>query len=221
MVKSAAHKHAHSLEETGWLMRDETTGLYSLGSKAWLVGQRATRIQDIARTAEPAMRNARDETGLAVVLSLFNGKTLSVVSALHGTHAIEIGVRRGSELSPHASAQGQIVLAFNETLRDQVLADPIEALTPRTITDPAKLRDRLSTIVEDGYVCAPEEVLLGVNALAAPIWDHSNRLIATVALIGSIQHLTASPKPEHLDTILHLANLISRSQGGDFLPRKK
>ncbi|WP_168184233.1 IclR family transcriptional regulator [Thioclava sp. F42-5] len=214
IVKSAAHKHLNTLEETGWIARDSGTGRYYLGPKAWIVGQRATAIRDLAETARERMRAKRNETGLAVVLSSVNKRRLSVIAALHGTHAIEIGVRQGSELTLHASAQGQVALAFGGAeVAEDLLAGELEPLTPKTITDPDLLRARLAEVRASGFACAPEETLLGVNVVAAPVFDHNGALIATVALIGSIQHLTNPPEQAHIDAILELAQSISVTCG--------
>lgn len=214
IVKSAAHKHLNTLEETGWIMRDAGTGHYHLGPKAWIVGQHAIAIRDLAEIARERMRVKRNETGLAVVLSLVKKSGLSVIFALHGTHAIEIGVRQGSELALHASAQGQIVLAFGSSaLAEEVLSGELPALTPKTLTLPEQLNARIAEIRAAGYACAPEETLLGVNVVAAPIFDHNGSLIATVALVGSIQHLTSPPASAHVDTILELAHSISQTYG--------
>jgi DNA-binding IclR family transcriptional regulator len=214
IVKSAAHKHLNTLEETGWIMRDAGSGRYHLGSKAWVVGQRATATHNLAEPSRERMRALRDKTGLAVVLSSVNKSGLSVISALHGTHAIEIGVRLGSELILHASAQGQIALAFGSaTLVKEVLAAKLPALTPKTLTDPEQLTARITEVRASGYACAPEETLLGVNVAAAPVFDHNGTLIATVALVGSIQHLTSPPEKAHVDAILELARSISVTCG--------
>ena len=214
IVKSAAHKHLYTLEESGWIIRDQMNGRYSLGPKAWLVGQRATLINDLAKAAEAEMRAARNDTGLAVVLSSVNKTSLNVIAAYHGTHDIEIGVRQGSRLELHASAQGQVMLAFSpSSLTEKTCSTDLPALTPKTITDPHVLRVRIEDTRKKGYAVAPEETLLGVNVIAAPIFDHTNQLIATIALVGSIQHLTQTPDEGHVQTIRTLANSISQTRG--------
>lgn len=210
MVKSAAHKHLFTLEEAGWVTRDRATGRYQLGPKAWLVGQSATHVADLAATALPLMRAVRQKTGIAVVLSAMDGRSLSVIAALPGTHPIEIGVRRGSRLPMHASAQGQVALAFGAPeLMERVCARDLEALTPRTIVEAGALRERVAETKRRGYGAASEETLLGVNVLAAPVFGRDGRLAATVALVGSIQHLKKEPDPAHTAAIVQLARDIS------------
>ena len=214
MVKSAAHKHLFTLEEASWVSRDGSTGRYRLGPVAWLVGQSAAQFASLTASAAPAMNAARDETGLSVVLSAVNGRLLNVVETLPGTHPIEIGVRRGSQLDLHASAQGQVVLAFSaEDHLERVCSQELVALTPNTITDQNALRSRIEQTVERGYSLAPEETMLGLNGIAAPIFDRTERLIATVALIGSVQHLAPEPDGSHVEAVLTLSREISHAQG--------
>ncbi|WP_163849236.1 IclR family transcriptional regulator [Pseudooceanicola aestuarii] len=214
IVKSAAHKHLHTLEESGWLIRDHRSHRYGIGPKAWLIGQRATWIDDLTQAADSRMRETRNQTGLAVVLSSVNKRSVTVIAALHGTHEIEIGVRQGSRLEVHASAQGQVMLAFGDPkLAEDVCAEPMQALTPRTLTDPGALRRRITEVRQQGYAVAPQETLLGVNVIAAPVFGHDDRLIATVAMIGSIQHLAETPDPALVTAILELARSISQTRG--------
>lgn len=214
IVKSAVHKHLHTLGNRNYVVRNPVTSTYTIGPTLWLIGNQAADIEDLAKVAEAHMLAVRNATGLAVVLSSVTGAVLSVISEFHGTHAIEIGVRRGSKLSLHASAQGHVALAFGPAnIFEQVCSGPLAALTPKTIVSPDLLGAQISICREHGYAVAPEQTLLGVNALAAPIFGQRDELIGTVALIGSIQHLPAVLPEEHVATIRKLASDIERYRG--------
>lgn len=213
-TKSAVFRHLQTLMERGYLTQDADTNRFRLGPKAFLIGHLAPPAWDFARILERPMRDLRDATGLAVVLSTPSARGALVVATFPGTHAIEIGVRPGSELALHASAQGKIFLAFGPpSLTDQALAAPLQAFTDRTITEAAALREELSRIRLQGHALAPEEALLGINALAAPLRDHRDALVGAVALVGSIQHLAPRPAPELIDAIRRLAAEGSRLLG--------
>lgn len=213
-TKSAVFRHLQTLVERGYLTQDADTNRFRLGPKAFLIGHLAPPVWDIARVLERPMRDLRDATGLAVVLSTPSPRGALVVATFPGTHAIEIGVRPGSELALHASAQGKIFLAFGpQSLTDPVLAAPLQAFTDRTITEAAALLEELARVRMQGHALAPEEALLGINALAAPLRDHRDALVGAVALVGSIQHLAPQPAPELIDAITRLAEEGSRLLG--------
>lgn len=219
-TKSAIFRHLQTLVDRAYLIQDADTNRYRLGPRAFLLGHLAPRSWDLAQTLEGPMRELRDAIGSAVVLSTPSPQGALVVSTLPGTHPIEIGVRAGSELPLHASAQGKVFLAFgSKAASDRVLQGPLAALTERTLTHPDDLAAELGRIRDQGFATAPEETLLGCNALAVPIHDHQDRLVASIALVGSIQHITAIPAPHLIASIRLLAEKASRLLGQGLGPR--
>lgn len=219
IAKGAVFKHLHTLTERGYLVQDPMSTRYKLGPKAWLISKLAPSLNDIAALAAPLMREARARTGLAVVLSTPTPKSAFVLATFPGNKSIEIGVRPGSELELHASAQGKIFLAYGpKSMTDNMAKRNLPALTKRTITSFNALLDQIGEVRRKGYAAAPEESLLGVNAIAAPIYDYQENLIGSVGLVGSIQHLPKEDNPETVQTILDLAASISKILGNGMIP---
>lgn len=209
IAKSAVHKHLRTLIDHGMIVQDPVTSLYRLGPKIWLMGQKAPDGQALSEIAQPLMQAVRDELGLAVVLSVPTPKSVFVLSTLRSNQPIDIGVQPGSELQLHSSAQGKVFLAFGPAELWEQLEGPLEALTPKTTTDVDKLTEEVQRIREIGFSVAPEESLLGINALAAPVFGPNKTLVGSIGLIGSIQHLSAEPTPHQLDVLMKLTGAIS------------
>jgi DNA-binding IclR family transcriptional regulator len=131
-----------------------------------------------------------------------------------GTAAIEIGVRSGSELPFHSSAQGKVLLAFAPRPQQQrILAKPLTSSTPHTVIDPEPLEDELVRIAQLGFATAPEQAMLGINAVAAPIFDEQDSCAGSLALVGSIQFLPAEPDANSISALKAAAGKISRMLG--------
>nr|WP_255453663.1 IclR family transcriptional regulator [Paracoccus sp. S-4012] len=209
-AKGAVHKHLRTLGDHGMVAQDPVTSLYSLGPKIWLMAQKAPPGRTLAELALPLMRVTRDELGLAVVLSVPTARSAYVLATLSSNQPIEIGVRPGGELSLHSSAQGKVFLAFGDPSLPESLAPPLERFTPKTQTDVGSVRAELEQIRRQGYATAPEESLLGINALAAPIFDSRGQIAGAIGLIGSVQHLGSQPSDTQLDGLLRLTAAISR-----------
>ena len=64
-----------------------------------------------------------------------------------------------------------------------------------------------------GYAAAPEEAMLGINAVAAPIFDDKDACIAALAVVGSIQFLPAKPDAAAISALKAAAQRISRKLG--------
>ena len=213
LTKGSVHRHLLTLVERGYLTQNPTTSRYALGSKSRLLA-RLSPEADLTRTAEGPMRELRDRCGHSVVLSSMSPRGALVMLTIAGTSAIEIGVRPGSELAYHASAQGKVMLAFApQPMQQRVLATARPRLTPHTKTDAAALASEMAQVVRNGYGVAPEEALLGINAVAAPIFDATDACVASVALVGSIQFLPANPPASLVKNLKACAHEISRQLG--------
>jgi DNA-binding IclR family transcriptional regulator len=55
--------------------------------------------------------------------------------------------------------------------------------------------------------------MLGLNAVAAPIFDSHDACVAALALVGSIQFLPEKPKPSDVDALIKASRQVSRKLG--------
>jgi DNA-binding IclR family transcriptional regulator len=213
MTKGSVHRHLRTLVERGYLAQNMATSRYSIGPRSRLLARHAPDV-DLFDLAEGPMRQLRDALGQPVVLSEMTPRGALVLNNLSGTAPIEIGVRPGSELSFHASAQGKVMLAFAPPpFRARVLARPLQRFTDKTIVSARKIEQELLEVVRLGYASAPEEAMLGLNAVAAPIFDAKDACIASVAIVASIQFLPEKPRPADIAHLLEAARQISRKLG--------
>ncbi len=217
LTKGAVFRHLHGLVERGYLTQNPTTSHYRLGVKAYLIGRLAPRADDLAGSAEGPMRKLSEQSGITTVLTTPTTRGCLVLNTVLASRTIEIGVRPGSELSFHTSAQGKIMLAFGPApLLARTLKGKLAPLTPHTIIDPAKLRAEIAKVQTQGYAIAPEEALLGINALAAPVFNMRDELVAAAALVGSIQYIPRNPERSMIEAVKQMAQNISRNLGHGF-----
>jgi IclR family KDG regulon transcriptional repressor len=213
LTKGSVHRHLLTLVECGYLVQNPLTTRYRLGPKSRLLARLAPDV-DLVQLAESPMHELRDRLGHSVVLSATTPRGALVLSTVPGTSAIEIGVRPGSELSFHASAQGKILLAFSpRPQQERVLSRPLQSFTSHTLVDRSLLEEELLRAVRLGFAAAPEEAMLGINAVAAPIFDERDSCVGSVALVGSIQFLPAEPDPDSISALKAAAERISQTLG--------
>jgi IclR family transcriptional regulator, KDG regulon repressor len=207
------HRHLLTLVERGYLVQNLVTTRYAIGPKSRLLARLAPDT-DLVQIAEGPMRELRDALGHSVVLSAMTPRGALVLNTVQGTSAIEIGVRPGSELSFHASAQGKILLAFSpRPQQERVLSRPLENFTLHTITDPQRIEEEIVHVARIGFAVAPEEAMLGINAASAPVFDEKDACIGALALVGSIQFLPAKPDAATVSALKATAQQISRKLG--------
>mgnify|MGYP003289580059 CR=1 FL=1 len=91
----------------------------------------------------------------------------------------------GTRTPVHCTSNGKVLLAhMPEPERQQLLARPLEAVTARTVTDPARLRRQLEEVRARGYATIQDELEEGLNAVAAPVRRLSGEVIAALSISG-------------------------------------
>ena len=218
LTKGSVHRHLLTLVERGYLVQNPVTSRYSRGPRSRLLAHTAPEA-DLIQLAAGPMRELRDLLGHSVVLSESSPRGALVLSMVGGTAAIEIGVRPGSELPFHSSAQGKVLLAFAPpAMRERVLARALPSSTSRTVTDRKSLEEELARVAQQGFATAPEQAMLGINAVAAPIFDGKDACAGALALVGSIQFLPADIDAKSIAALKAAATQISRCWPGRLSP---
>jgi DNA-binding IclR family transcriptional regulator len=76
----------------------------------------------------------------------------------------------GLTVPMHVGPSGLCVMAqWPDEEVDRYLSRPLESYTSNTMVDPARIRDRLASIRDDGHCWVHEEFAEGINSVAAPV----------------------------------------------------
>lgn len=214
LTKATVFRHLQTLVERNYLAQDSRTSRYRLGVQCHLLSQLATNRVDLRSASEDAAIWLRDQTGLSVAVSTLRARSVIVLSMLAAKTPFQIGVRPGSELALHSSAQGRIALAFGKSgLIAFARKQQWEQTTAHTPTDWAMLEPRIAQARAQGWADAPEELALGLNAVAAPIFDDRDDCIGTIAVVGLIQNLPRDIAPAIAQAVMTAAERVSSHLG--------
>jgi DNA-binding IclR family transcriptional regulator len=212
--KATAYRHLQALVLNGFVHQEPTTLRYTAGIKLFILGERLRERFDVLTVARADLARLRDDTGQPATLSaLIEGKVV-VLDVLQGDAIVNFGTQPGTVLDLHASAHGKVALAFAPPeLLERVLSRDRKAWTPHTICAPAALERAVAQVRARGWATAPNQVLHGVNGLAAPVFNHAGQYVGAVAIAGSIQYIPASPSPDQIKAVTQSAARISRKLG--------
>jgi DNA-binding IclR family transcriptional regulator len=214
--KARVYRHLTTLRRLGYVDQEASTERYLLGWKLFQLGQAAAEQFDLRRRAEPAMARLRDATGQTVLLAVPASGEALVIAAMESVSKVSISVKPGNRPPSYCSAQGRVVLAFaDDDVRRRMLSRKLVAHTPHSLTDPAAIEKRLKRIRERLWESAPEEGVLGIDTLSAPLFDHADRLVGVLSIIGSIQFITTPPDAKQLALLQGAAAEICRNLNSD------
>jgi len=212
--KGTVFRHLQTLVERGYLTQNPRTLRYRLGASAHLLGEAARGSVDLLAIGTEALSKVQVATRQTAVLSRVIGRSVVVLNNVTGPSALEIGVKSGSELPLHASAQGKIALAFSRRDLPSALGrHMLEALTDWTVTDVDALERELAAIRAAGWASAYQEMLLGINGIAVPVFDDTGDCVASLAVVGSIQFVPQKPDAALLDPLIQSGAAMSAALG--------
>jgi len=215
MPKARVHRHLTALRQQGYVTQNKRTSRYRVGWRLFLLGRKLVQQFDVVSLAKPIMEDLRNRVGQTIVITTFDPNKVVVLDLVRGHNALEILLSPGTQFPGfHTVAQGKIVLAFGPpALREALLSQPLTASTPKTITDPARLRAEIERVRQRGWAEAPEEIFTGINALAAPIFQADGSLFGALAIVASIHYLPAQPHPDTARELMQAAAAISAVLG--------
>jgi len=187
-----AHRYLASLVRSGLASQAPGTGLYDLGPASRQLGIEALRRTDaVARVSGHAVR-LREQTGHTANVCVWTEIGPTLVRWDTGSHALPIVVRVGSTLPLLDSAAGLVFLSYLPT---SSVAELLKVQQSRGETRPAPAREvrALRTeVAEAGYARTRNNMIFGLAALAAPVFNADAGLESALALIMPARMLTAS-----------------------------
>src|SRR5260370_4522757 len=93
--------------------------------------------------------------------------------------------------------------------RKLLASSGLAKLTTHTITSQRELEAQVEAATRDGYAFSVEELEEGLNAVAAPVRDHTGGVIAALSVSGPVYRFTEEPLGEVTPDVLRAAARIN------------
>jgi DNA-binding IclR family transcriptional regulator len=190
--RSSAHAILQTMEAHGYATR--AAGRYALGPRVWEVAQR-WGAPDLRTAMRPSMLELARRTQETVQAAQLDGTDAFYLEVCESLHHVKLSSRPGARLPAHASGVGKVLLAhLDPTEAERRLSRmPLEAFTPKTLTDLEELLIELERIRRRGYSIDDEEFAIGLHCVAMPVRAASGEVVAALSV--------AMPEPRYSRTI--------------------
>ncbi len=214
LAKSTVHRLAVTLASEGFLEQNQENGRYRLGLSLFKLGVLVRRRMDVSNLGMLLLRALRDLTQESVHLAILSEGSIVYMYNVEGAQTIGARSYLGARKPAFCTSEGRVLLAFGSAQQVQaVLAEPLEARTPKTVTDPKALLELFDEVRRLGYAIDDEESEGGMRGVAAPIRNISGTVVAAVGLAGPVQRLTKR-KLHHLSLqVIATADAVSARMG--------
>jgi len=218
MAPGKAHKYLASFVRSGLVKQHEAGGRYDLGPFALELGFSSIARMAVMEIAQPALDELRDQLDTTVSMAVWTSRGPTIARWAETPHMVSLLIRLGTVMPLLTSAFGRAFTAF---LDRRITADIInrELAGPSGLTQRAGLgsladvdalmaefRARGMAFAED--LAAPKR-----TALAAPVFDRDNRMVAAVAVIAVVGALDTSWDGPAAAKLAETARNLSRRMG--------
>lgn len=214
--KSTCFSILKTLERYGFVACDEATKKYALGSALIALGGAAAATATRSEVTKPFLQDLFEELHLTCLLGHRFQDKVVIIDKVEAPDAFRITVPIGQVLPLSVGAMGKSFLAYmREAEVDRVIAaEAGEETEGRKTRRCLRLKRELEEIRRRGFAESFGEIAKGVNAVAAPIFDHQGQVILALGAIGL--HSTLPPRrlARLGRKVKEVANLVTRAMGG-------
>jgi len=212
--RSTALRLLGTLERHALVERDPRTAKYRLGRRLPQLARVVTGELDLRHVARPVCEALAASSGETVTLDVLDGDEIVPIEQSTGSTAFVSVNWLGRRTPVHCTASGKIILAFAaEPIRQRLLAKPLVPLTPRSITDVGELEKQLGAAREAGFARTFEELEVGLDAIAAPVFSTDGDVVAAIDVSGPAHRLQAGGGPDLVGLTREAAADLSRRLG--------
>jgi len=200
-----AHRLFQFLKTHRFVEQDESSKRYRLGPKILALSAQLHGGFDLRQRTVPYLTDLARKTMLTAHLAIRDGTQGIYIEKVESRQPIRLASEVGQRVFLHSSALGKAMMAFSgPEVLEAVVTAGLETRTPNTITNGVGLTRELAVIRKRGYAVDNQENEPGIICIAAPIFNHTNHVIAAISIAGTVGQV---PKQR----ILALSRLVRQA----------
>lgn len=201
MTAAKAHPYMVSFGRLGLIEQDRASGHYLLGPLALQLGLISLQQADPVHIATPLLSPLAQQIGHTVALAVWGARGATIVRTAESPSPVHVNMRHGTVFSLTNTASGRIFAAYldAEVVRQLLdeerqrrkqrkgapeLAPPAGMPPVQPLPSWSDFEQQLKEVREHGISRSDGEVIQGVSAMAAPVFDHTGAIVLAVTAIG-------------------------------------
>jgi len=212
---TTVHRLLACLSAGGFVARDNTTLKYSIGPEMYRIGNLFLLSSNLATVAAPIAKSIKDMTNEGVSISILIHDTIMTVLREESEFSLGLHLHIGSLLPAHATSSGKALLCdLTEAEIDNLYPEEnLPTRTKKTLSTKTHLKQELELVRAAGIAFCREESYEGVIAIASPIRDTTNKVVASVSISVPIFRINKLKETTYSELISIAAGVISYQLG--------
>ena len=218
MPSAKAHPYLVSFGSFGLVEQNPLTGRYELGPFALQLGLISLQLLDPVRIAIPIITQLAAEIDQTIGLSVLGNRGPTIIYISESSYPIHVNMRTGTVMSIQATATGRVFAAFLppkqvermvEKERRSGVAGDFGAADMKS----GALEKILVDIRKRGMARVEGNPIPGINAVCAPVFEHSGAIKLGITAIGPAGSFDVSWEHDNIKKIRECAEQVSHRLG--------
>lgn len=215
---SSAYRILQEMQHCGFVLKDDEQKRYRIGFEARLLAMQLQKTNFLYEAAKNEMTRLND-LSLETIHLIGEEDMEAVYLAKRGAkNSVGLHSAVGKRIPLYCTSGGKALLAWKSEnwLKNYLARTALEALTPNTIIDETALRRELEVIRIQGYSLDNHEHHSDVVCIAAPIFDVSDSVVATIGIAAPDYRFPLEKALSYSDEVLHSAAAITENLGCEY-----
>ncbi|MFS4581464.1 IclR family transcriptional regulator [Phaeobacter sp. C3_T13_0] len=212
LPKPTLHRLLQTAEEVGFLQRDLDGRSYGPGPRLRSLAVNTMSSEHLRTARLTILRSVAEEIGETCNLATPDREGMTYLDRVETKWPLRIQLPIGTQVPFHCTASGKMYLSTLRpaTLNSVLSARALEPQTEQTITSPEALRAELQKTRKRGFSTDDEEFMTGMAAIAVPVLDTQQRLMATLSVHAPVQRSSLVQILEFLEPLKRAAISLSK-----------
>lgn len=209
--KSGTYKILIQLQKENYVQQ-QTNRKYALGCAVLKLHQAYENYSLNWNICRPILEQLRSVTGETCTLARWENGHAHILYRVRSPENLRVEGNVGRVLPMNASAHGKLLAAFqDEQIIDTLIKKyPLQKICPNTITDVEQLKAEYRNIRKEGVSISVEESSIGAIGIAAPVYGHDGRVVASLCVGTPSSRLTFEKREMVTKRVIASAQELSR-----------
>ena len=180
LTRATARRFLLTLVELGYIRTDGRT--FELTALVLQLGYSYLSGQSLPQLAQPVLEDLSRQISESTSASVLDGSEIVYIARIHTRRLMTVGIAVGTRFPAYATSMGRVLLAGlpEDRFEDYLTTVDLQPLTDRTVTDPARLRELVAGVREQGWAVVDQELEQGLRSVAVPVYDPQGRVCAAL-----------------------------------------
>lgn len=182
---STAFRQLQTLVARGYVEQEPGHRSYVLGPRIFQIASAYLKGSDLAALARPHLEALRDVVGETVYLVILAQGEIVQLAKADGQHVVSASIRTAQREPAYCTATGKVLLSGleSEALGRYLSSVKLQAYTPKTIVNRARLEREIANVRKQGFAIDLEEFAENLCCVSVPVRDpHSGRIAAALSV---------------------------------------